>query len=215
VALRARTVLPAREDEPQVPPGAVSLTDYRHPLPLVEPELAGTSAADLAAALEELSDGRVGCVPLSGDAWGGGIVERLVDRARSIDARLIANIRTGRLWGSRPPAELLIAWLEGDDLPAPPPEADWDVGHFVELSAVVRGRAREHALIVVRDSYPTLGWDGHHLQPPDVVAAALRRDDGHGGGVLAVVPGERADDAVALAAELGLDIEMWDNGTRR
>ena len=224
VALRAGTVLPACGEHPahpphaagpQVPPGAESLVDYRFALPRAEPAVAGTSAPDLAAAIEELSGGALRCVPLSSGAWDGGIVEALVDRARSIDARLIANIRTGRLWGSRPPAELLVAWLDGDDLPEHPPDADWDVGHFVELAALVRGRARGQALIVVRDSYPTLGWDGHHLQPPDVVAAALRRDDGHGGGVLAVVPGERADEAIALAAELGLDIEMWDNGTRR
>jgi Family of unknown function (DUF6885) len=212
VALRAGTVLPAREDGPQVPPGAVSFTDYRHPLPLVEPELSGTSADDLGDAIEELSDGRLRCVPLSG-TWDGAIVERVVESAASLGARLIANVRSGRLWGSRPPAELLLAWLDGRELPAPPPAAEWDVGHFVELATIVRGRAR--ALIVVRDSYPTLGWTGHHLQPPETIAAALRRDDGHGGGVLAVLAPERVADTVALAAELGLDTAMWDNGTRR
>jgi hypothetical protein len=98
-------------------------------------------------------------------------------------------------------------------LPEPPPPAEWDVGHFVELATLVRGRVG--ALVVIRDSYPTLGWMGIHLQPPDVLAAALRRDDGHGGGVLAVLAAGRADEAVALAAELGLDTAMWDNGTRR
>src|SRR5439155_1352043 len=67
----------------------------------------------------------------------------------------------------------------------PPPPADWDVGHFVNLAALARGPAAD--LVVVRDTYQELGLAGHHLQPPDRVAAALRRDDGHEGGVLAVL----------------------------
>jgi hypothetical protein len=212
VAMSAGTMLPVRTDGPQVPPGAVSLTDYRHALALVEPEVAGTSAAGLADAIEELSCGALRCVPLSG-SWDSDVVERLVQSAGATGARLIANIRSGRLWGSHPPLELLLAWLDGRDLPEPPPEAEWDVGHFVELRSLVGGTDR--ALVVVRDSYPTLGWMGHHLQPPEIVAAALTRGDGHSGGVLAVLAPERAPQIVALATSLELDTEMWDNGTRR
>ena len=39
-----------------------------------------------------------------------------------------------------------------------PPPADWDTGHFVELAQLLRGR--RGALVLVRDSYPTLGWAG-------------------------------------------------------
>jgi hypothetical protein len=215
VALRAGTVLPAGTDESQVPPGAMGLTDYRYDLPLVEPALAGTSARRLAGAIEELSEGALRCVPLSG-GWDAETVVRVVERGRSIDARLIANIRSGLLWGSRPGLQLVLGWLDGVDLldlPAPPPPADWDVGHFVELVSTIRGRAHGRAFVVVHDSYPTLGWDGHHLQPPDALAAALERGDGHGGGVLLVVRAEHSKAAVALGAGLGLDIEMWDNGT--
>jgi hypothetical protein len=56
-----------------------------------------------------------------------------------------------------------------------------------------------------------LGWDGHYLQPPRVLADALQRGDGRGGGVLLVVPGERRADAARIAGELALDVEMWDN----
>jgi hypothetical protein len=70
--------------------------------------------------------------------------------------------------------------------------------------------------VLVRDSYPTLGWEGwegHHLQPTEIVAAAIERDDGHGGGVLAIASAGTHADVVALAADLGLDTELWDNGT--
>jgi hypothetical protein len=86
------------------------------------------------------------------------------------------------------------------------------VGHFVELEMLIRGPQR--SLVVVHDSYPSLGWNGRHFQPPRVLAAALLRGDGREGGVLAVVPAARAEAAAALAAEIGLDVRPWNNGTR-
>jgi hypothetical protein len=124
-------------------------------------------------------------------------------------ARLIANLRTGRLWGSRPPLEVLLAELDGRPVQDPAP--DWDVGHFVELEMLIRGPRR--SLVLVHDSYPSLGWNGRHVQPPRALAAALLRGDGREGGVLAVVPKSRAEAAKALAAEIGLDIGTWNNGT--
>ncbi len=214
VALRAGTVLPAPEmgpAHPQVPPGAVNRLDYRYELPLVEPAQSGTAAGALADTIEELSAGRLACVPLSGH-WSGDLVQRLVESAPAIEARLIANVRTGALWGSRPPIEALLAQLDGQDVAEPPP-AEWDVGHFLELVQLLRGRAG--AFVLVRDSYPTLGFCTHHLQPPHAAAAALMRGDGHDGGVLVVVPAARVAAAKRLAAKLSLDTEIWDNGTRR
>ncbi|HEY6397179.1 MAG TPA: hypothetical protein VIX82_06970 [Solirubrobacteraceae bacterium] len=211
VAARAGTVLPVREEGPQVPPGAVSWRDYRYELDLVEPAESGTGAGSLARAIEELSDDRLVCVPLSG-AWSADKLERLIDQAGERGARLIANVRTGPLWGSRPPLQALLAMLEGREVPVPP-AADWDVGHFVELVQLVRGRAG--ALVLVRDSYPSLGWGGHHLQPPAAVASALMRGDGHGGGVLAVVAPGEASAITKLARELELVVALWENGTVR
>jgi hypothetical protein len=211
VALRAGTVLPAQELGPQVPPGAPNLRDYRYDLPRVDPLEAGTAAAGLAEAIETMSDGLLRCVPLRG-SWDGEAVERLVPAGIELEARLLANVRSGKLWGSRPDVDAVLAVLEGRDVSGPPP-ADWDVGHFVELRSLVRGAGG--ALVVVRDSYPSLGWMGHHLQPPGVVAAALMRGDGQEGGVLAVLAPERVGDVERLAGELSLDTEMWDNGTRR
>lgn len=208
VALHAGTVLPEHEDGPQVPPGAANLRDYRYKLKVGEQADSGTRAPELAGALEKLSGGRLSCVPISG-SWSAESVVRLVDGAGALGARLIANIRTGRLWASRPALDVLLGWLERGDAPDPPPPPDWDVGHFVELVQLVRGRAG--TLVVLRDSYPTLGWSGHHLQPPDAVAAALVRGDGRRGGVLCVVGPEHVGAARRLAGTLGLDTELWHN----
>ena len=207
VALHAGTLLPEREVGPQVPPGAVNRRDYRFELPRADQPRAGTSASRLADALAELSGGRIVCVPISG-SWSAEAVERLVCEGRPAGARLIANLRSGLLWGSRPPLDALLGALEGEH-PADPPASDWDAGHFVELVQLVRGRGG--ALVIVRDSYPSLGWGGTHLQPPAALAAALWRGDGRGGGVLAAVAPEAAPAVEDIARNIGLTTEMWDN----
>jgi hypothetical protein len=216
VAVHAGATLPEVEVGRQVPPGAENLRDYRFELPRGDQAHSGTPVRGLAAAIEKLSAGRLACVPLSGE-WTAARVQALLDGVGGLptlagaDAprpRLIANVRTGRFWCSRPPLELLLAVLEGEEV-AKPPAPDWDAGHFVELMQLLRGR--RGALVLVRDSYPTLGWDGVHLQPPAAVAAALTRGDGRGGGVLAVVPPQGVAELERLGCELGLHVKMWDN----
>jgi hypothetical protein len=208
VALRAGTVLPEAHDGSDVPPGATTHVSYRHQLPRAPVEQSGTSPGALARAIEAASEGGLRCVPLSGE-WNVHRVERLVDEAAGLGSRLLANVRTGRLWASRPPVDVLLAELEGR--PVVDPEADWDVGHFVELEMLIRGP--RGSLVVVHDSYPTLGWQGRHLQPPHALAAALERGDGREGGVLVIVPKVGAGAAMALAAEIGLEVRFWNNGT--
>lgn len=170
---------------------------------------AGTSPAGLMQAIEALSDGALKAVPVRGD-WTADLVERFVEAATASGARLIANIRSGRLWGSHAPAELLLDELNGEV--GDGPTADWDVGHFVELAMLVRGP--RGSLVVVHDTYPTLGWHGFHLQPPRILAAALLRGDDREGGILAVVATDQADAVEGLARGLGLEVAAWDNGSR-
>jgi hypothetical protein len=209
VAQRAGTVLPDDQGDAGVPPGAVSRTAYRYVLATAPVEHSGTSPAGLVKVIEAASGGELSCLPLRGD-WSVDRIERLMDEGRDLGTRLIANLRTGRLWGSRPPSGVLLSELEGRPVQDPAP--DWDVGHFVELEMLIRGPQR--SLVVVHDSYPSLGWDGRHLQPPRVLAAALLRGDGREGGVLAVVPKARAEATRAVAAEIGLEVRTWNNGTR-
>ena len=210
LAQRAGTLLPDVEREASVPPGAASKADYAVELPVVPPAESGTAAGALAAAIEAISGRALCCVPLRG-GWTAERVERLVADGHARGARLLANLRTGRLWGSRPPAESLLAELEGRSAPAP--AAQWDVGHYAELAMLVRGPGG--SLVAVRDSYPTLGWNGTHLQPPRAVAEALERSDGREGGVLAVVPSDSVPVLEELGRSLGLEAAIWDNGTRR
>ncbi len=208
VALHAGTLLPRGQLGPQVPHGAANFTDYRYELGRAEPAASGTTPAGLAAAIERLSEGALVSVPLRG-RWNASVIEGLLE---GVDpgVRLLANVRSGLLWGSRPPVDDLLAVLDGAEVPDPP-AADWDVGHFVELVQLVRGRGG--TLVVVRDSYPNLGWTGVHLQPPEAVAAALIRGDGRAGGVLAVGAPSAAAHVHELARELELACEIWDNST--
>lgn len=210
IALRAGTVLPETGAAGVLPPGAVSRAFYRYQLPLAPIAASGTAAGSLVEAIESAASGALRCIPVRG-RWTAERVAGLVEDGRALDgARLIANVRTGCLWGSRPPLATLLDELEGRPVPDPAP--DWDVGHFVELAGLIRGAGG--ALVHVHDSYPSMGWEGHHLQPPRVMASALLRGDGREGGVLVVVPAGRAKDAAALADDLDLDIGAWNNGTR-
>jgi uncharacterized protein DUF6885 len=209
IAARAGTTLPAVSDEPSLPRGASSLTNYRYELPIASPAESGTSADGLMRAIESASGGALRCVPVRG-RWTAERVERLVSEAPDLGARLIANVRTGRLWTSRPDVDVLLDELAGR--PVEEQEADWDAGHFIELVMLIRGP--RNALIVVHDSYPTLGAQARHLQPPRALAAALLRGDGREGGVLAVVARENANGVAALVGALGLEIGTWNNGSR-
>jgi hypothetical protein len=208
VALEARSILPGGDPQTHVAPGATPRCDYRVELPLAAvPETAGTAAPPLRAAIERLSDGRLAAIEVAGP-WTAGHVCTLLDTAAA-GALLIANVRTGPFWGSHPDPAAIVEHLDGGS-PEPPP-SDWDVGHFVELAALVRGRGG--ALVIVRDTYRELGRSGHHLQPPERVAAALRRDDGAEGGVLVVCAAAAADGLRATLRDEGFDLHGWDNGT--
>jgi hypothetical protein len=194
IALRAGTILPD-PDEGSVPPGAESKTDYTFELPTGPPEESGTSAQGLLDAIEAAG---VSCMPIRGPWTAERVVQLLEAKG---DAHLLANVRTGPFWSSKPPVEAIIAELAGEEADGGPHE--WDVGHFVHLERLIGGR-----LVLVHDSYPSLGWNGRHLQPTRLVAAALERGDGREGGILAIAP---SDELRRQAGELGI----WDNGTRR
>jgi hypothetical protein len=197
IASRAGTILPD-PDNGSVPPGAQSRTDYAVELRTGPPEESGTSGQGLLEAIEAKG---LQCLPMRGE-WTAERVARLVAARGS--SRLLANVRTGPFWSSRPPVEAVIAELNGEEADGGPHE--WDVGHFVELAGLIGG-----SLVLVNDSYPTLGWKGRHLQPARLVAAALERGDGRQGGVLAVLPAGDGDGIRSVAGEIGI----WDNGTRR
>lgn len=210
LALEAGTLLPPRSGE-ATPPGVPSRATAAALPSASGPGRSGTSIAGLAEAILRASDGERALVPLRSD-W---TAERvcfalaLCDEHPTWAAIPLANVRTGRLWGARLPLVDAIAFVGGADVPAPEP--DWDVGHFVAIAGVLEGSAR--SLLIVRDSYPTLGWDGHHLQPAEALASALARGDGSEGGIALFVSARDRPEVERAAKEEGFEIGTWDNGT--
>ena len=209
VALHAGTTLADGDPAQWLPPGASPRTDYSLSLPAGGAS-AGTSASALARSIEELSDDALRVIPIAGP-WTAETVVALVEVSASEvpGCTLVANLRTGHLWGSHAPARLLLDHLLG--LPASPPAPDWDCGHFLAIVATFSGSGG--ALVALRDTYPELGWGGYHLQPASAVAAALERGDGHEGGVLCVCEASAAAAFAAGLDEAGFELRHWDNGT--
>ncbi|MGH3042606.1 MAG: DUF6885 family protein [Gaiellaceae bacterium] len=210
LALLAGSTLPDPADAAAIPPGAESLAGYRHELGIVPEPEAGTSAKTLAEAVERAAGESMRCLLMHG-RWGADAVERLVATVPELGTRMIANLQTGKLWSSHAPAAVLSAELFGRPTDCEPPP-DWDVGHFVELAGLLRGPGG--TLVAVRDTYPSLGWGGTHLQPPRRIADALNRDDGREGGLFVISKPGAAAEVEVLARELGLQLGPWDNGTK-
>lgn len=211
LAVQAGSVLPIGTRS-WTPPGVSPRQDYQVSLPLTDNlALAGTTVAGLMTAVAKASDGRFALVPLQAK-WSLEWVDKFLKLCianPAWEAVPVCNIRTGLLWGSRLGLGEAIAYLEGKAIQPPP--ADWDVGHFLTLVGKVEGAA--NSLILVRDTYPSFGWDGYHLQPAAAIAAALNRDDGLEGGVLLFVAAKDKLEVERQAEAWGFQVTAWDNST--
>jgi hypothetical protein len=212
VAQLAGTVLPIADPLTCVPQGAVSRQDYHLLLPTTpQSEQAGTSVQGLMYAIDHLSQGAYCLIPVQAQ-WTAQQVWNILELCQhysSWDVVPLCNVRTSHLWGTDLSIIEAITYLDGDEI-APRP-ADWDVGHFLVLAGIVSGKARD--LILVGDTYPTMGWQGYHLQSADMIAQALNRDDGYQGGILLFAAAEhKAEIELALQSQQ-LIIESWDNGS--
>jgi hypothetical protein len=211
VALRAGSTLAEGDPAGWLPPDAPPRADYETTIPpAANPDSAGTSAKGVARSIEELSGGALSVVPVAGP-WTAETVVSLgeIIAAEAPECAPITNLRTGSLWGSHPPWRVLVDYLRGRRVDAPPP--DWDCGHFLTIAACMGGPGG--TLVLLRDTYPQLGSDGYHLQPAEAVAAALRRGDGYEGGVLCTREAEAAEALAERLEEAGFDLRHWNNGS--
>jgi hypothetical protein len=210
VGRAAGSVLGPEGYDEDLPPGEPGRKDYRLEHPRAAAEIAGTSAGGLVRAVAELSAGRRVALGVTGP-WTGEALGRLLETALAEkDAALVLNVGTRFFWGSRPSVAELLAYLEsGDAAGGPPP--DWAVGHFVGCLGVVRGT--RGTLLVISDTYDTLGLHGVHLQPIERVAAALAREGMTPGGALLMLPGDRRDAIANSLTRGGLELGVWDNGS--
>jgi hypothetical protein len=212
VGLAADSVISATPSD-DLPPGETGRTDYRVSFPTVEDSaLSGTSVDGLVRALDSLSSGSVRVLPVAGP-WTPESVAAVLDAAAAATGPCtpIANLATRHLWGSRTsPAALLGYLISGDpDLGAPP---DWDVGHFVGLLGAVHGP--RGTLVIVADTYRSLGWEGVHLQPlPRMADALARKGSDRPSGVLLVALADDAPEIERRVRAAGLVLKTWDNGT--
>ncbi|MDX2213111.1 MAG: hypothetical protein SFY66_07465 [Oculatellaceae cyanobacterium bins.114] len=208
----AGSVLPMGDDPQQwVPTGASSRQDYAVPLPTCAPELGGTSIPGLLAATVQASSAAYTLIPLK-TTWTAAHLETLIDLCHTFShwqTVPLCNVQTRHFWGSRLNLGRAIAYLQGT--PIEPPAPDWSVGHFVTLAGTVKGAQR--SLMIVRDTYPVLGWNGYHLQPFEAIAAALNRNDGSEGGVLLFVAAHHEPEVKQQCQQQGWAIAPWDNGT--
>lgn len=217
VAVAAGTLLPASGDPASwIPQGEPNRDGYGREIRRTDDHGAsGTSVAGLVSATSELCSGSFRFIPARARSdepldelallW---IVD-MVDSNTTWEAGLVLNVRTGKLWGTHLPLFDALVYLSGGEIT--PPEPEWDVGHFVNVAGVLRGKTQ--AMLLLRDSYPSFGSAGYHLQPIEAVAAALRRDDGLRGGCLLFVSAEDAPAAERELEEAGFDCNVWDNGT--
>jgi hypothetical protein len=211
VAAAAGTVLSHGPHAEMLPPGEPGRRDYRLTLPAMDdPARSGTAIAGVLRAIRELSDDALDVVPVAGP-WDVAAVRALLDAAADAGpVTAIANVGTRFLWGSRPTPAQMLAYLEtGAHESGPPP--DWDVGHYVGLLGSIAGRSG--TLVVVADTYPSLGRQGVHVQPIERVAAALRREGMTPGGAALAVAAAAAPRLAERLAGAGLRVELWDNGS--
>jgi hypothetical protein len=211
VAQLAGTVLPVGDPLACIPKGATPRQDYHLSLPITEQnDQAGTSVGGLMAAIEQLSAGAYCLIPIQAE-WSTDRINAIMAVCENEDWHLmpLCNLRTNHLWGGQLSVSQAIAYLNGETVH--PPAADWQVGHFLVLAGTVIGK--ERSLMLVCDTYPSLGWQGYHLQPAAAIAQALNRGDGYQGGILLFTSKQNK---TAIGQELQAQrftIEPWDNGS--
>jgi hypothetical protein len=209
VALQAGSLITKEPLPEDLPPGEAGRRDYRLELAVAEDvSVSGTSARGVQRAIETLSGGVLAAVPITG-TWTADRIRATIAAAHDADALLVvANVRTGPLWHSRPSPGQVMAYLGGE--PQAVKGAEWDVGHFVGVLGTIHGPG--DSLALVSDTYPSLGWRGVYAQPMDRLAAALLRE-GDPAGVLVVAAESARDGVIEAAAAAGLENRLWDNGS--
>ena len=211
VAVHAWSVLSHVQSADYFPPGEVGRHDYARELPRIDDStLTGTTPWGVVQATATMSDGRLEAVPITGPWRGADVSALLTLLAEQEDPCVLAvNVATRHFWGARPsPVEALNAVVSAKD---DGPDPDWDVGHFIGVLGTVSGP--DGVLLLCADTYPSLGWRGLYLQPPDRIAAAMRRDGSPDSGGAMIITSPRCAPSIrAFAEDHGLTCAPWDNG---
>jgi hypothetical protein len=187
-----------------------------------DPGEVGTSAQGVARAIALATDGRLAAVPIPGRAAGGRpqldarAWEALLDLVSGdfVAGRLdvLFNYETDQLLAARYPA-YNAANLRRPDAAAVIPRDNWGVGHFVPLIGLWRRPSGDRWLVIL-NSFKDRAFSGCEPQPAELMGRGVVRDDSRGGGMLLVVPRERAGWWVDRVEAAGLEVRTWSNGSR-
>lgn len=212
VAQVAGSVLPTADPSTCIPKGTQSRQDYHLSLPITEHiEQAGTSVIGLIRVIEQFSQGAYCLIPIQAQ-WTAARLEAITELCETHpDWNIVplCNLRTDHLWGAGLAIDQAIAYLNGESID--PPVADWQVGHFFVLAGTVKGNQR--SLMLVCDTYPSLGWQGYHLQSVEALTQALNRGDRNQGGILLFAAVQHQAEIEQKARSLHFTIAPWDNGS--
>jgi hypothetical protein len=92
------------------------------------------------------------------------------------------------------------------------PAPDWDVGHFVGLLGQIDGP--RGTLVLIGDTYRSLGWEGIHAQPVERLSDALARvHSARPSGVIVVAAAADGAELEGRIRAAELQIRTWDNGS--
>jgi len=195
---------------------------FTHPLAVTDE--GGTSPEGMVKACTTLSGGHISAIPIP--ATINGHIQFTADRFTDLLTKVLDGNMTGQvifnynlkhilapvsLLGHKyNPTALLTQWDDPDYFR----RFDWDVGHFTTLTGRISREDSDRRYVVIRDSYRTFGWNGYHLQPESYIREGLvRKEDDRDGGLFLIIPSDDEEDVDNILDEIGLETELWDNGS--
>jgi hypothetical protein len=231
VVIEGHEVGPSREVDERIARGELTETQalehfgriwYRFPVRSSDdPAAQGTSPTGIARAISVGTGDRLATVPVAGRTADGDVAldqphftalfDLLEGNLGPWSLHAILNYQSDHLLAPRSPeytAENLRAPGASDRLP----RDDWGVGHFSGLAGLWRRPDGERWMLLF-DTYKERGFDGYQPQPAELVRRGLVRSDGRGGGMLVIVPRDRADEVVSAVRAAGVEPRMWSNGS--
>ena len=177
----------------------------------------GISPKGLVVACDKVTNGEVSCIPLPSKK--GKTVyftkkkfSKLINFILSeSQVEVILNYHTSKLIDPNGKFYSLDRIIEFNEYPEFFEKWKWNVGHFVGFAGVVE--FENSRWLIIRDTYKNYGFNGYHLQPEEYVRKALLRGDGREGGIMLVVKSEKKEKIEKSIVEMGLKVELWDNGS--